>query len=151
MDAGNGVRATDFVNSYPSALHVGASWDKNLTYQRGYYMGKEFKAKGVNVLLGPNVGPLGRTPLGGRNWEGFSVDPYLTGKLSAESIIGHQEAGVIANVKVSSTLPVEIIANIPSTSSQTNRKPTVVPITASKQYHPTSMTRRCTSTTSGHL
>ena len=101
MDAGNGVRATDFVNSYPSALHVGASWDKNLTYQRGYYMGKEFKAKGVNVLLGPNVGPLGRTPLGGRNWEGFSVDPYLTGKLSAESIIGHQEAGVIANVKVS--------------------------------------------------
>nr|CEG05557.1 unnamed protein product [Fusarium clavum] len=99
MDAGNGVRATDFVNSYPSALHVGASWDRNLTYQRGYYMGKEFKAKGVNVLLGPNVGPLGRTPLGGRNWEGFSVDPYLTGKLSAESIIGHQEAGVIANVK----------------------------------------------------
>jgi beta-glucosidase len=45
-DAGNGVRATDLVNSYPSALHVGASWDKNLTYQRGYYMGKEFKAKG---------------------------------------------------------------------------------------------------------
>ncbi|KAI8712326.1 Fn3-like domain-containing protein [Fusarium sp. LHS14.1] len=98
-DAGNGVRATDLVNSYPSALHVGASWDKNLTYQRGYYMGKEFKAKGVNVLLGPNVGPLGRSPLGGRNWEGFSVDPYLTGQLSAESIIGHQEAGVIANVK----------------------------------------------------
>ncbi|KAF4956533.1 hypothetical protein FSARC_11535 [Fusarium sarcochroum] len=101
-DAGNGVRATDLVSSYPSALHVGASWDKNLTYQRGYYMGKEFKAKGarlVNVLLGPNVGPLGRTLLGGRNWEGFSVDPYLTGQLSAESIIGHQEAGVIANVK----------------------------------------------------
>jgi beta-glucosidase len=47
---------------------------------------------------------LGRTPLGGRNWEGFSVDPYLTGKLSAESIIGHQDAGVIANVKVSSFL-----------------------------------------------
>ncbi|KAJ4328952.1 glycoside hydrolase 3 [Fusarium piperis] len=98
-DAGNGVRATDLVNSYPSALHVGASWDKNLTYQRGFYMGQEFKAKGVNVLLGPNVGPLGRTPLGGRNWEGFSVDPYLTGQLSAESIIGHQYAGVIANVK----------------------------------------------------
>ncbi|KAK7416178.1 glycoside hydrolase 3 [Neonectria punicea] len=98
-DAGNGVRATDLVNSYPSALHSGASWDKNLTYQRGLYMGKEFKAKGVNVLLGPNAGPLGRTPLGGRNWEGFSVDPYLSGQLCAESIIGHQDAGVIANVK----------------------------------------------------
>jgi beta-glucosidase len=45
-DAGNGVRATDLVSAYPSALHVGASWDKNLTYLRGLYMGKEFKAKG---------------------------------------------------------------------------------------------------------
>ncbi|KAI1421408.1 family 3 glycoside hydrolase [Xylaria sp. FL1777] len=98
-DAGNGVRATDLVTSFPSALHVGAAWDRNLTYQRGLYMGKEFKAKGVNVLLGPNAGPLGRTPLGGRNWEGFSVDPYLSGQLVAESIIGHQEAGVIATLK----------------------------------------------------
>lgn len=45
-DAGNGVRATDMVNSYASGIHVGASWDRNLTYQRGYYIGKEFKAKG---------------------------------------------------------------------------------------------------------
>jgi hypothetical protein len=45
-DAGNGVRATDFVSSFPSALHVGATWDKNLTYERGLYMGLEFKAKG---------------------------------------------------------------------------------------------------------
>ncbi|KAI1645305.1 glycoside hydrolase family 3 protein [Daldinia loculata] len=98
-DAGNGVRAADLVNSYPSAIHVGASWDKNLTYQRAFYIGYEFKAKGVNVVLGPNAGPLGRTPLGGRNWEGFSVDPYLSGQLNAETIIGHQDAGVIANIK----------------------------------------------------
>ncbi|KAL7787358.1 glycoside hydrolase family 3 protein [Trichoderma afarasin] len=98
-DAGNGVRATDMVNSYPSGIHVGASWDRNLTYERGFYMGKEFKVKGVNVPLGPNAGPLGRTPLGGRNWEGFSVDPYLSGQLNAETIIGMQEAGVIANIK----------------------------------------------------
>lgn len=49
-DAGNGVRAAELVNSYPSAIHVGASWDKNLTKQRGYYMGKEFKAKGSKYL-----------------------------------------------------------------------------------------------------
>ncbi|OTB17767.1 glycoside hydrolase family 3 protein [Daldinia sp. EC12] len=98
-DAGNGVRATDLVNSYPSAIHAGASWDKNLTYQRAYYIGYEFKAKGVNIVLGPNAGPLGRTPLGGRNWEGFSVDPYLSGQLNAETIMGHQDAGVIANIK----------------------------------------------------
>lgn len=107
-DAGNGVRATDFVSSFPSALHVGASWDRNLTYQRAWYMGKEFKAKGVNVILGPNAGPLGRSPLGGRNWEGFSIDPWLSGKLNAETIVGHQDAGIIANIKVSSlTFPCE--------------------------------------------
>ncbi|KAH0499793.1 hypothetical protein TgHK011_006960 [Trichoderma gracile] len=98
-DAGNGVRATDLVNSYPSGIHVGASWDRNLTYERGLYMGREFKAKGVNVPLGPNAGPLGRTPLGGRNWEGFSIDPYLSGQLNAETITGMQDAGVIANIK----------------------------------------------------
>ncbi|KAI6598162.1 glycoside hydrolase 3 [Pyricularia oryzae] len=98
-DAGNGVRATDLVSAYPSGLHVGASWDKNLTYERGLYMGKEFKAKGVNVLLGPNAGALGRVPVAGRNWEGFTVDPYLSGILNAESIVGHQEAGVIATTK----------------------------------------------------
>lgn len=54
----------------------------------------------VNIVLGPNAGPLGRTPLGGRNWEGFSVDPYLSGQLNAETVIGHQDAGVIANIKV---------------------------------------------------
>lgn len=98
-DAGNGVRATDLVNSYPSAIHVGASWDRNLTYERAFHIGQEFKAKGVNIVLGPNAGPLGRTPLGGRNWEGFSVDPYLSGQLNAETVVGHQDAGVIANIK----------------------------------------------------
>ncbi|KAI0390163.1 glycoside hydrolase family 3 protein [Xylariaceae sp. FL0594] len=98
-DAGNGVRAADLVTSFPSALHVGASWDRNLTYQRGLYMGKEFKAKGINNMLGPNAGPLGRTPLGGRNWEGFSVDPYLSGQLVSETIKGSQEAGVMACLK----------------------------------------------------
>ncbi|ETS85045.1 hypothetical protein PFICI_03070 [Pestalotiopsis fici W106-1] len=98
-DAGNGVRATDMVNSYPSAIHAGASWDKNLTYERGLYMGLEFKAKGVNVMLGPNAGPLGRSPLAGRNFEGFSVDPYLSGRLNAETITGTQDAGVIAVIK----------------------------------------------------
>lgn len=48
-DAGNGVRAIDMVNSYPSAIHAGASWDKNLTYERGLYMGMEFKAKGGTI------------------------------------------------------------------------------------------------------
>ena len=78
VDAGNGVRNTDFVNGWPSGIHVGAAWNRNLTYQRGLYMGKEFRAKGVNIMLGPVVGPLGRVARGGRNWEGFSNDRKLS-------------------------------------------------------------------------
>ncbi|CDK28029.1 unnamed protein product [Kuraishia capsulata CBS 1993] len=98
QDAGNGVRGTDMVNSYASGVHVGAAWNKQLAYDRAYYMGAEFKRKGVNVHLGPVVGPVGRLATGGRNWEGFSSDPYLTGSLAAETISGLQK-NVIACVK----------------------------------------------------
>ena len=73
-DAGNGVRNTDLVNGWPSGIHVGASWNRNLAYQRALQMGGEFKTKGVHVALGPVVGPLGRVSESGRNWEGFSND-----------------------------------------------------------------------------
>ncbi|SRR6266536_3011527 len=73
-DAGNGLRGTDFVNGWPSGLHVGASWNRDLAYNRALRMGGEFKTKGVNVALGPVVGPLGRVARGGRNWEGISND-----------------------------------------------------------------------------
>lgn len=64
-------------------------------------MGAEFRRKGVNLLLGPVVGPLGRVVEGGRNWEGFSTDPYLTGALAYETVIGVQSSGVGASTKVS--------------------------------------------------
>ena len=51
-------------------VNRGDSWNRNLTLNRGLGMGAEFKKKGVNVLLGPVVGPLGRVVTGGRNWEG---------------------------------------------------------------------------------
>ena len=63
-------------------------------------MGKEFRAKGVNVVLGPVVGPLGKIASGGRNWEGFSNDPYLAGALVAETIHGLQSSSVVACTKV---------------------------------------------------
>jgi hypothetical protein len=46
------------------------SWNKELVHQRGRALGGEFKVKGVNVALGPVIGPLGRIAEGGRNWEG---------------------------------------------------------------------------------
>lgn len=72
-NAGNGVGDTDYVSAWPSGVHVAASWNKELTYQRGYYMGGEARTKGVQVLLGPVVGPAGRVVQGGRNWEGRSA------------------------------------------------------------------------------
>ncbi|PIG89349.1 beta-glucosidase M [Aspergillus arachidicola] len=98
QDAGNGVRGTDMVNSYASGVHVGASWNRDLTYSRAQYMGAEFKRKGVNVALGPVAGPIGRIARGGRNWEGFSNDPYLSGALTGDTVRGLQES-VIACVK----------------------------------------------------
>jgi len=50
---------------------IAATWDRALIYQRGQDMGNEHKLKGVDIQLGPVVGPLGRSPEGGRNWEGM--------------------------------------------------------------------------------
>ncbi|KAJ5586825.1 uncharacterized protein N7459_002590 [Penicillium hispanicum] len=99
QDAGNGVRTADFVNSYPSGIHVGASWNKSLAHDRGWYMGGEFRTKGVQVALGPVVGPLGRITTSGRNWEGSSNDPYLSGAIAAATVEGIQGQGVITSVK----------------------------------------------------
>ncbi|KAI0406452.1 beta-glucosidase M [Xylaria palmicola] len=98
-DAGQGVRATDFVSGFPSGIHVGASWNKVLARNRAESMGLEFRVKGANIALGPVVGPLGRVVRGGRNWEGFSVDPYLCGALAAETVRGIQSQGVITSTK----------------------------------------------------
>ncbi|KAL2132311.1 hypothetical protein VTI74DRAFT_3947 [Chaetomium olivicolor] len=68
-------------------------------YARGVAIGKEFRGKGTNVYLGPTVGPLGRKPLGGRNWEGFGSDPVLQAKAAALTIKGVQEQGIIATIK----------------------------------------------------
>ena len=62
-------------------------------------MGSEHKGKGVDIQLGPVAGPLGRVPEGGRNWEGFSPDNYLTGIMFAQSVRGIQDAGVMASAK----------------------------------------------------
>ncbi|KAH9215797.1 beta2 tomatinase [Leptodontidium sp. 2 PMI_412] len=93
-DGPSGVNRNDLVSVFPAGLTAAASWDKTLVYQRGFAMGSEFKAKGVHVGLGPVAGPLGRHGLGGRNWEGFSPDPYLTGWMMDSSVRGMQDAGV---------------------------------------------------------
>ncbi|KIX06192.1 uncharacterized protein Z518_04166 [Rhinocladiella mackenziei CBS 650.93] len=99
QDGPLGVRNADYVSAFPAGLNVAATWDRNLARIRGQAMGEEHRAKGVDVQLGPVCGPLGRSPEGGRNWEGFSPDPYLTGALIGPTIQGIQTAGVMACTK----------------------------------------------------
>ncbi|KAL0933496.1 beta-glucosidase G 2 [Colletotrichum truncatum] len=99
LDGPTALDRADLVSVFPAGLTTAASWDKNLIYKRGKALGEEFRDKGVHVGLGPVAGPLGRNQLGGRNWEGFSVDPYLTGVAMRLTIEGMQDAGVQACAK----------------------------------------------------
>lgn len=99
QDGPLGIRWADNISAFPAGVTVGATWNKQLMYQRGVAHGKEAKMKGINVILGPAMGPLGRTPLGGRNWEGFGADPVLQGIAAAQTIKGIQSQNVIATAK----------------------------------------------------
>lgn len=113
-------------------------------------MGDEFKKKGVNVLLGPVVGPAGRVVRGGRNWEGISIDPYLSGALVFESVTGIQDRGVITSTKVSIYLSVpKIPTDGRSTTSPMNKRHIETLITTSFRSRQTSMTRPCMNSISG--
>jgi len=99
QDGPLGIRVADYASVFSAGVSAGATWDKKLMYERGYTMGQEFKAKGAHVMLGPVAGPLGRSAYAGRNWEGFSSDPYLSGVGMEETILGAQDAGVQACAK----------------------------------------------------
>ncbi|KAG5951184.1 hypothetical protein E4U53_003595 [Claviceps sorghi] len=98
-DGHTGLRQADHVTAFPSGITTGATFDKSLMYQRGVAIGKEARGKGVNVWLGPTVGPLGRKPKGGRIFESFGIDPCLQAAGARETIKGVQEQGVIATIK----------------------------------------------------
>jgi beta-glucosidase len=99
QDGPLGLRFADNATAWPAGVTVGATWNKDLMYKRGRGHGLEARMKGINVLLGPCVGPLGRMPAGGRNWEGFGADPYLQGVAAAETIRGIQDERVMATIK----------------------------------------------------
>lgn len=99
QDGPLGIRFADNVTAFPAGITVAATWDRELMFQRGKAHGHEAYLKGINVLLGPAMGPVGRSPLGGRNWEGFGSDPVLQGIAAAETIKGIQSEGVMATAK----------------------------------------------------
>ncbi|KAF7854757.1 hypothetical protein EAF04_010325 [Stromatinia cepivora] len=99
QDGPLGVRYAQKVTAFPAGITTGSTWDTDLMYARGYALGAEAKALGVHNQLGPVAGPLGKIPVAGRNWEGFSNDPYLSGVGMANTVEGMQAAGVQACAK----------------------------------------------------
>ena len=91
---GNQAPATCF----PTASALSASWDMALVEEVGAALGVESNALGVDLLLGPGIN-IKRSPLAGRNFEYFSEDPILSGKLGVAYINGVQGEGVGATVK----------------------------------------------------
>ena len=84
---------------WPSSLTAAATWDPALLQEWATEMSSEFKAKGVNLQLGPGIG-IARVPTAGRNWEYLSgEDPFLGAALVQGVIKGIQDNGVIANAK----------------------------------------------------
>ena len=83
---------------FPTAATLANSWDKDLLEEVGKSLGTEAAKEEVSILLGPGMN-IKRNPLGGRNFEYFSEDPYLSGKLSVSMIQGIQSQGVAACAK----------------------------------------------------
>ena len=83
---------------FPTGSALAATWDVALLEEVGTALGREARAQGVSVLLGPGAN-LKRTPLCGRNFEYFSEDPLLSGEIAGAWIRGVQSQGVAASLK----------------------------------------------------
>jgi beta-glucosidase len=104
-DGPNGARGSALLGAgrvsaacVPCGSALGATWDPALVQQVGELLGEETRTKSARVLLAPTVN-LHRSPLAGRNFECYSEDPLLSGKIAAGFIRGVQSRGVAATVK----------------------------------------------------
>lgn len=90
-----GLNASLPATCFPTAAAVANSWDETLAELIGMALAEEAVTMDVNVILGPGLN-IKRSPLCGRNFEYFSEDPYLAGKMAAGYIRGIQRKGIAA-------------------------------------------------------
>ena len=93
-----GLRASEAATCFPTASALGCSWDTDLAREVGAALGAEARAQNIAAVLGPGVN-IKRHPLCGRNFEYFSEDPYLSGRLAAAMVDGLQAQQVGGCVK----------------------------------------------------
>jgi len=83
---------------YPCGVALAATWDRSLARAYGRSLGRDARARGVHIMLGPGVN-IYRSPLCGRNFEYYGEDPYLASETAKEYIEGMQGEGVMATIK----------------------------------------------------
>jgi beta-glucosidase len=97
-DGPEGVRTWGPDTAYAGGIALAAAWDPALATKMGESIALDARSRGVHFLLGPGVN-IYRAPMGGRNFEYFGEDPFLSGQTAAAYIRGVQSEGVIATVK----------------------------------------------------
>ena len=90
-----GIAESEKATCFPTASALAATWDPDLARQMGEALGQEARCLGVDVLLGPGLN-IKRSPLCGRNFEYFSEDPILAGRMAAGLVEGIQSTGTAA-------------------------------------------------------
>ena len=90
----NSIPATCF----PPAVIQAATWNRELIHEMGVALGEECRQEKVSILLGPGIN-IKRSPLGGRNYDYYSEDPYFAGEMAKQLIMGIESQGIGASLK----------------------------------------------------
>lgn len=93
-----GVNQSEPATCFPTAVTSGATWEPSLLEAEGRAIGEEALSYGIDVVLGPGVN-IKRNPLCGRNFEYFSEDPHVAGRMGTAWVTGAQDAGAGASLK----------------------------------------------------
>lgn len=97
-DGPQGVRNNSESTLYASGVAASATWNPELVHEMGVALGKDARARGIHILLGPGAN-IARSPLCGRNFEYFGEDPFLAGEMAVGYVSGLQSEGVMATIK----------------------------------------------------
>jgi len=98
QDGPAGVRSSNHTTTFPSGLNIASTFDQDLMRKLGVAIGEECRAKGVNVILGPAMN-MYRSPVAGRNWEGYGEDTFLASVAAKNVVGGIASQGVFATAK----------------------------------------------------